>query len=165
MKIVKTLMIFIIMFSCNVLAEENMKVQFGAGKLVVEFPSSFDPPKLSDNGLLLTMDKTGRYTLEMTRLVLEKGMPKDFGQYAVNKMAEERKLKVKKIGDKVILQEPFVQRGEGNDGVKTANFSIGFGSSIVTMTLTTPPKDIMSDEMKTLVNQAVNSAISSLKEL
>lgn len=165
MKIVKTLMIFIIMFSCNVVAEENMQVQFGAGKLVVEIPSSFEPPKISENGFLLTIDKNGRYTLQVTRLGLEKEMPKGFGPYAVNKMAEERKLKAKKNGDKVILQEPFVQRGEGDDGIKTTNFSIGVGSSIVTMTLTTPPKDIMSDEMKSLVNQAVNSVISTLKEL
>lgn len=165
MKITKILILFTVMLSCIAGATENMQVQFGAGKMTVELPASLNPPTtISENGFLLIMDKEGRYTLEMTRLGGEE-MPKGFGPYAVKEMAKERGLKAHEVGDKVLLQEPFVQRGKGESGVKTTNFSIGVGSSIVTMTLTTPPKEVMSDKMKVLVNQTVNSAISTLTEL
>ncbi|SMF63252.1 hypothetical protein SAMN02745866_04083 [Alteromonadaceae bacterium Bs31] len=165
MRIAKILLLFTVILSSISVANENMKVQFGEGKVTVELPALFDPPAITENGFLLKMDKKGRYTLEMTRLGAKEEVPKGFGPYAVMKMAEEKGLKASKVGDKVLMQEPFVQRGKGESGVKTINFSIGVGGSIVTMTLTTPPKGVMSDKMKALVNQTVNSAILTLTEL
>ena len=166
MKSARIILSILVFLSLSAFAGDTMKVQFGSGKMVVELPYYGNQPKITEHGFHLVLDKKGRYILEMTRMDTGEDMPDGFGVYAVQKMADGQNLNASPVGNKLIIQEPFVQRGDGVDGVKTINFSIGVGKSVVTMTLTTPPTEIVNSEnMSGKVNSVVNSAVTTVQEI
>ncbi|MGS2724084.1 hypothetical protein ACVBEJ_10095 [Porticoccus sp. GXU_MW_L64] len=165
MKVFKILLCTFIFLSVNSHAEDTIKIQFGSGTMLVELPFFMKKPNLSQNGFMALIDDEGLYKLEMSKIEVGDDMPDGFGMYAVKKMAEGRGLEVKNLGDRILLQEPFVQHGQGKEGVRNTNFSIGLNKSIVTMTLTTPPNEIIPEDMASKINAAVNSAITTVAEL
>jgi|TARA_Y100001934_G_scaffold179546_1_gene212377 hypothetical protein len=165
MKITKLLFLLGLLLCVNSYAGDTKKVKFGSGIMAVEFPAYINMTSVTESGLVVLIDDEGTYKLELSRIDVGSDMPDGFGMYAVAKMAEKRGREVKKLGDRVLLQEPPVLGEEGKVEVLTTHLSIGLSKSIITMTLTTPPNDVVPPSMAKRVTEVVNSAITTVAEL
>jgi hypothetical protein len=138
-------------------------VRFAKGKLEVQVPADLQAREAADGTLTGTFGPGGRNRLELTLLdpTTSQG-PGDTAEMFVEYYARQRKLPVHTNGDKAVVMEGAEGTLEGKP-VRIARWQIGFGKSLVVMTLTAPAEEKMSPALERFLNEDLEPLIASVR--
>jgi hypothetical protein len=137
-------------------------VRFAKGKLEVQLPENLKARETADGTLSATFGPGGSHRLELTLLDHQKDAPADTAEMFVEYYARQRKLTVHTNGDKAVVMEGAEGTLEGKP-VRIARWQIGFGTSLVVMTLTAPADGTMSPALKQFLDQDLEPLIASVR--
>jgi hypothetical protein len=138
-------------------------VRFAKGKLEVELPENLQARETGDGTLTATFGPGGTHRLELTLLDQTVGQtPGDTAEMFVEYYARQRKLTVHTNGDKAVVMEGAEGTLEGKP-VRIARWQIGFGKSLVVMTLTAPAEKAMSPSLEQFLARDLEPLIASVR--
>lgn len=139
-------------------------VRFAKGELEVQLPQSFTPHEEKDGTLIATFGPGNANRLELIPVDPQKAAtPADTAEQFVEYYARQRKLQVHTNGDKAVVMEVAEGDFQGKP-VRIARWQIGFGRSLVVMTLTAPKEPTMSPELKQFIDQDLEGVIKSVRK-
>jgi hypothetical protein len=140
-------------------------VRFAKGKLEVQLPQNLSPREEKDGTLTATFGPGGANRLELMLLDPQKeATPTDTAEQFVEYYARQRKLPVHTNGDKAVVMEGAEGKLDGKP-VRIARWQIGFGRSLVVMTLTAPAEKTMPPDLKQFLEQDLEALIKSVRRL
>jgi hypothetical protein len=139
-------------------------VGFAKGKLEVQLPQGLSAREEKDGTLVGTFGPGGANRLEMILLDPEKNAatPTDTAEQFVEFYARQHNLPVHTNGDKSVVMEGAEATLQGKP-MRIARWQIGFGKSLVVMTLTAPADKTISPELKTFLEQDLEDLIKSVR--
>lgn len=137
-------------------------VSFAKGKVEVELPTSIAVREEPDGTLTGTFGPAGVNRIELTLLDHQKDAPTDTAEQFVEFYARQHNLAVHTNGDKAVVMEGAEGTLQGKK-VRIARWQIGFGKTLVVMTLQAPARDSLSPELKTFLDQDLEQVIRSVR--
>lgn len=137
-------------------------VSFAKGKVEVQLPTSIAAREEPDGTLTGTFGPGGVNRLELTLLDHQKEGPTDTAEQFVEFYARQRNLSVHTNGEKAVVMEGAEGTLEGKK-VRIARWQIGFGKTLIVMTLQAPARDSLSPELKTFLDRDLEQVIRSVR--
>jgi hypothetical protein len=139
-------------------------MRFAKGQLEVKLPQNFAAHEEKDGTLVASFGPGGANRLQLVPVDPQKAAtPADTAEQFVEYYARQRKLPVHTNGDKAVVME--VAEGDlAGKPVRIARWQIGFGRSLVVMTLTAPKDAKMSSELKQFIDQDLEDLIKSVRK-
>jgi hypothetical protein len=138
-------------------------VRFAKGKLEVQLPQNLSAREEKDGALTATFGPGGVNQLQLVPVPPEKSTTRgDTAEQFVEFYARQRKLQVRTNGDKAVVMEVAEGKLDGKT-VRIARWQIGFGKSLVVMTLTAPKEAKISPELKQFLDEDLEPLIKSVR--
>jgi hypothetical protein len=144
------------------LAASTRWVSFAKGKVEVQLPTSIAVHEDPDGTLTGTFGPGGVNRLELTLLDPQKDARNDTAEQFVEFYARQRNLPVHTNGEKAVVMEGAEGTLEGKK-VRIARWQIGFGKTLIVMTLRAPARDALSPELKAFLDQDLEQVIRSVR--
>jgi hypothetical protein len=138
-------------------------MRFAKGKLEVKLPQNLSAHEEKDGALTATFGPGDVNRLQLLPIDPEKSTTRgDTAEQFVEYYARQRKLQVRTNGDKAVVMEVAEGKLDGKV-VRIARWQIGFGKSLVVMTLTVPKETKMSPELKQFLDEDLEPLIKSVR--
>lgn len=145
-------------------AEAGKWVRFAKGKLEVQLPQALTAREEKDGTLTATFGPGNANRLELMLLDNQNNAtPSDTAEQFVEFYARQHHLEVHTNGDKAVVMEGAEGTLEGKP-IRIARWQIGFGKSLVVMTLTAPAEKTMSPALKGFIEQDLEGVIKSVRK-
>ena len=138
-------------------------VAFAKGKVEVQLPPNIAAREDSEGNLTGTFGPGGANRLELSLIDHEKDeAPADTAEQFIEYYERQRKLEVHSNGDKAVVMEGAEATLDGKP-MRIARWQIGFGKSIVVMTLAAPVEKTLSPALKQFLEQDLDPMIQSVR--
>ena len=135
---------------------------FGRGSFEVVLPETFIVTERNDGTLRAVFGSTGDHRLELTAHdAPSTGNLRDAGEAFVRAEAKKKDFRFFEIPGKVVLMEPRPDTKDGDKAYRVAYWQIGFGNTVVVMTLTAPVE--VSPDLRQFLGKPLNDVISSVR--
>jgi hypothetical protein len=147
-------------------AATEQTLVFAGGKVEVVLPASFNVTNRDDGSLLATFGPGGNHRVELTLHDHEKTVgPPDLDQQFVRAQAEKKKRRVTEGSGKSVFMDPAGDFRDGEATMRVVHWQIGFGKSLVVMTLTAPVEQPMSSALSDFLGKQLNILVGSLRRV
>ncbi len=147
-------------------AANEQAVVFAGGKVEVALPASFKVTNRDDGSLLATFGPGESHRLELTLHDHERAAgPPDLGQQFVRAQAEKKQRRVTEGAGKSVFMDPAGDFLDGDVTMRVVHWQIGFGKSLVVMTLTAPVEQPMSRALSEFLGKPLNVLVRSLRRV
>jgi hypothetical protein len=160
--IVRVVALIAVAACCASSALAQKVMTFAKGAAEVTLPDAFVATEQNDGTLRAVFGPAGNHRLEFARKeAVARAGGVNLGEAFVRAEAKRKDLKLFEMPGKVVYMEPAPDRTEGDVVYRTAHWHIGFGNSIVVMTLTAPAE--ASPELKQFLGKPLNNVIASVR--
>lgn len=160
--IVRVLLLLSVLVACIGDVEAQRVVTFARGAMEVVLPETFIVTERNDGSLRAVFGSAGDHRLELTaHEAPSAAKARDAGEEFVRAEAKKKDLVFFELPGKVVFMEPRPDTKDGDKAYRAAYWQIGFGNTVVVMTLTGPAQ--LSPELSQFLGKPLNDVINSLR--
>lgn len=139
-------------------------VSFAGGRAEVILPDAFTVVSSDNSILVVTFGPKGDHKLELSLNEIESSSgPADLGEQFVRAQAEKKGRKLSQGAGRVVFMDPAGDSKQGDVTMRVVHWQIGFGRSVVVMTLTAPVEQPMSSALQEFLGRPLNVLVTSLR--
>ena len=139
-------------------------VTFASGRAEVILPDNFTVVSSDTSGLVATFGPKRDHKLELSLNDIESSLGSaDLGEQFVRAQAEKKGRKLSLGAGRVVFMDPAGDSKQGEVTMRVVHWQIGFGRSVVVMTLTAPVEQPMSPALQEFLGRYLNVLVASLR--
>ena len=143
---------------------DERAISFGNGKVEVQLPDTVRVSSNKDQTLVAVFGATGDHKLELTlHEELMAASAADAAEQFVRQQAQRKGRRLQEVPGKALFLEPGGEFTEDGKTFRTMHLQVGFGKSLVIITITAPVTQPISPALTEFLGQPMNAMIGSLR--